>query len=67
MRPPQHGWGLKDPTNQLITFDYRKNPMRIIGVVERNAIVGSTPFYRSQALHFKYTIRAGQEPLCGTG
>ena len=34
---------LKDPLNQLITFDYRKNPMRIIGVVE-NAIVGS-PFY----------------------
>jgi putative ABC transport system permease protein len=34
---------LKDPLNQLIRFDYRKNPMRIIGMVE-SAIVGS-PFY----------------------
>lgn len=34
---------LKNPLNQLITLGYRKNPMRIIGVVE-NAIVGS-PFY----------------------
>jgi putative ABC transport system permease protein len=34
---------LKDPVNQLITFEYRKNPMRIIGVAE-SAIVGS-PFY----------------------
>ncbi|MGC4035100.1 MAG: ABC transporter permease [Chitinophagaceae bacterium] len=34
---------LKEPLNQLITFDYRQNPMRVIGVVE-SAIVGS-PFY----------------------
>lgn len=41
---------LKDPLNQLITFEYRKNPMRIIGVVG-NAIVGS-PFYAAgQALY----------------
>jgi putative ABC transport system permease protein len=34
---------LKDPLDQLITFEYTKNPLRIIGVV-KNAIVGS-PFY----------------------
>jgi putative ABC transport system permease protein len=34
---------LKNPLDQLITFEYTKNPLRIIGVV-KNAIVGS-PFY----------------------
>jgi ABC-type antimicrobial peptide transport system permease subunit len=43
---------LKDPINQLITFDYRKNPMRIIGVVE-NAIVGS-PFYLAGSAIYVY-------------
>jgi ABC-type antimicrobial peptide transport system permease subunit/AraC-like DNA-binding protein len=43
---------LKDPLNQLITFDYRKNPMRIIGVVE-NAIVGS-PFYSAGPALYVY-------------
>lgn len=43
---------LKDPTNQLITFDYRKNPMRIIGVV-KNAIVGS-PFYAAGPALYVY-------------
>lgn len=41
---------LKDPLNQLITSDYRKNPMRIIGVVE-NAIVGSPFFAAGPALY----------------
>jgi ABC-type antimicrobial peptide transport system permease subunit len=43
---------LKDPLNQLITLDYRKNPMRIIGVVE-NAIVGS-PFYAAGPALYVY-------------
>jgi len=43
---------LKEPLNQLITFDYRKNPMRIIGVVE-NAIVGS-PFYSAGPALYVY-------------
>ena len=43
---------LKDPLNQLITFGYRKNPMRIIGVVE-NAIVGS-PFYSAGPAIYVY-------------
>lgn len=43
---------LKDPVNQLITFEYRKNPMRIIGVVE-NAIVGS-PFYSAGPALYVY-------------
>ena len=43
---------LKNPLNQLITFDYRKNPMRIIGVVE-NAIVGS-PFYLAGSALYVY-------------
>jgi len=43
---------LKDPLNQLITFDYRKNPMRIIGVVE-SAIVGS-PFYSAGPALYVY-------------
>jgi ABC-type antimicrobial peptide transport system permease subunit len=43
---------LKDPLNQLISFDYRKNPMRIIGVVE-NAVVGS-PFYSAGPALYVY-------------
>ncbi|MES2109033.1 MAG: ABC transporter permease [Bacteroidota bacterium] len=43
---------LKEPLNQLITFDYRKNPMRIIGVVE-SAIVGS-PFYSAGPALYVY-------------
>ncbi len=43
---------LKDPLNQLITFDYSKSPMRIIGVVE-NAIVGS-PFYSAGPALYVY-------------
>ena len=43
---------LKDPLNQLITFDYSKNPMRIIGVVE-NGIVGS-PFYSAGPALYVY-------------
>ena len=43
---------LKNPLNQLITFEYRKNPMRIIGVVE-NAIVGS-PFYLAGSALYVY-------------
>ncbi|MES1221244.1 MAG: FtsX-like permease family protein, partial [Bacteroidota bacterium] len=43
---------LKDPLNQLITFEYRQNPMRIIGVVE-NAIVGS-PFYAAGPALYVY-------------
>jgi len=43
---------LKDPLNQLITFEYSKNPMRVIGVVE-NAIVGS-PFYSAGAALYVY-------------
>ncbi len=43
---------LKDPLNQLITFDYSKKPMRIIGVVE-NAIVGS-PFYSAGPAIYVY-------------
>ena len=41
---------LKDPLNQLITFDYSKNPMRITGVVE-NAIVGSPCYSAGPALY----------------
>ncbi len=47
-----HQLRLKNPLNQLITFDYRKNPMRIIGVVE-NAIVGS-PFYLAGSALYVY-------------
>jgi putative ABC transport system permease protein len=43
---------LKDPINQLITFDYRKTPMRIVGVVE-NAVVGS-PFYAAGPALYAY-------------
>ena len=43
---------LKEPLNQLITFNYSKNPMRIIGVVE-NAIVGS-PFYSAEPALYVY-------------
>ena len=43
---------LKDPVNQLITFEYRKNAMRIIGVVG-NAIVGS-PFYSAGPALYVY-------------
>lgn len=43
---------LKNPVDQLITFDYRKNPMRIVGVVE-NAIVGS-PFYSAGPALYVY-------------
>lgn len=43
---------LKEPLNQLITLGYRKNAMRIIGVVE-NAIVGS-PFYAAGPALYVY-------------
>jgi len=43
---------LKDPLTQLITFDYSKNPMRIIGVVE-NGIIGS-PFYAAGPALYVY-------------
>ena len=43
---------LKSPLGQLITFEYRKNPMRITGVVE-SAIVGS-PFYVSGPAIYVY-------------
>ncbi len=43
---------LKNPVNQLITFEYRKNAMRIIGVVG-NAIVGS-PFYSAGPALYVY-------------
>ncbi|QEC78425.1 ABC transporter permease [Mucilaginibacter ginsenosidivorax] len=43
---------LKDPLNQLITFEYSKNPMRVIGVVE-NAVVGS-PFYAARPAIYVY-------------
>jgi len=43
---------LKDPLNQFITFEYSKNPMRIIGVVG-NAIVGS-PFYEAGPALYVY-------------
>jgi ABC-type antimicrobial peptide transport system permease subunit/AraC-like DNA-binding protein len=43
---------LKDPLNQLITFEYSKKPMRIIGVVE-SAIVGS-PFYGASPALYAY-------------
>ncbi|HEX3386928.1 MAG TPA: ABC transporter permease, partial [Mucilaginibacter sp.] len=43
---------LKNPLDQLITFEYRKEPMRIIGVVE-NVIVGS-PFYSAGPAIYVY-------------
>ncbi|HEY4326616.1 MAG TPA: ABC transporter permease [Mucilaginibacter sp.] len=43
---------LKNPLNQLITFEYSKKPMRIIGVAE-SAIVGS-PFYAAGPALYVY-------------
>ncbi|HJP64079.1 MAG TPA: FtsX-like permease family protein, partial [Mucilaginibacter sp.] len=43
---------LKDPLNQLITFHYTKNPMRVIGVV-KNAVIGS-PFYAARPAIYVY-------------
>ena len=43
---------LKDPLNQLITFDYSKNPMRVIGVV-KNAVIES-PFFAVSPAIFVY-------------
>lgn len=43
---------LKDPLNQLITFEYSKNPMRVIGVVE-NAVIES-PFAAVRPAIFVY-------------
>jgi putative ABC transport system permease protein len=43
---------LKTPVNQLITFEYSKKPMRVIGVV-KNAVVGS-PFYLSNPAIYVY-------------
>ncbi len=43
---------LKSPLNQLIKFEYTKNPLRIIGVV-KNAIVGS-PFYSATPALYVY-------------
>ena len=43
---------LKDPLDKLITFEYSKKPMRIIGVV-KNAIVGS-PFYLANPAIYVY-------------
>jgi putative ABC transport system permease protein len=43
---------LKDPLNQLITFDYSEKPMRVIGVV-KNAVIGS-PFYDASPALFVY-------------
>jgi len=44
--------GLKDPLNQLITFGYSKNPMRVIGVVN-NAVIQS-PFAAVSPAIFVY-------------
>ena len=43
---------LKDPLNQLITSEYTKHPLRIIGIV-RNAIVGS-PFNNAMPALYVY-------------
>jgi len=43
---------LKDPLNQLITFGYSKNPMRVIGVV-KNAVIES-PFFAVRPAIFVY-------------
>ncbi len=43
---------LKDPLNKIITTEYTKNPLRIIGVV-KNAIVGS-PFYSATPALYVY-------------
>lgn len=43
---------LKDPLNQLITSEYTKHPLRIIGVV-KNAVVGS-PFYNALPALYVY-------------
>ncbi|MET0635279.1 MAG: ABC transporter permease [Chitinophagaceae bacterium] len=43
---------LKDPISQLITFNYSKNPMRVIGVV-KNAVIGS-PFFSVSPAIFVY-------------
>jgi putative ABC transport system permease protein len=43
---------LKDPLNQLITFEYSKKPMRVIGVV-KNAIIQS-PFAAASPAIFVY-------------
>ena len=43
---------LKDPLNQLITIEYTKNPLRVIGVV-KNAIIGS-PFYSAMPSLYVY-------------
>ena len=43
---------LKDPLNQPITFEYTKNQMRIIGVVN-DAVIGS-PFYSAMPVIFVY-------------
>jgi len=43
---------LKDPVNKIITIEYTKNPLRIIGVV-KNAIVGS-PFYSATPALYVY-------------
>ena len=51
---------LKNPLNQLITSEYTKHPLRIIGIV-KNAIVGS-PCLIMLCLHFMYTIPVGGVP-----
>jgi len=43
---------LKEPLNQLITFEYGKNPMRVIGVV-KNTVIGS-PFYAAVPALYVY-------------
>ena len=43
---------MKEPLNQLITFEYTKNPMRVIGVV-KNAVIGS-PFYAANPALYVY-------------
>jgi len=43
---------LKDPINQLITFEYKEKPMRIIGVV-KDAVIGS-PFSAIDPALFVY-------------
>ncbi|MGZ3874161.1 MAG: FtsX-like permease family protein, partial [Mucilaginibacter sp.] len=43
---------LKEPLNQLITFQYEKHPLRVIGVV-KNAVIGS-PFYAASPAIYLY-------------
>jgi putative ABC transport system permease protein len=43
---------LKNPVGQLMTIEYTKNPLRIIGVV-KNAIIGS-PFYSAMPALYVY-------------